>query len=297
MPLAEAQSAWIAELLCGRYHPPSRKRIRNEMLAEHDLMDRCFYRSARHTMEVDFDGYLADLRSERGPRRTAGAEGRGRARLPTASAVDRRGRAGTGTGMSTRVVAITGAARGIDLATAETLIARGARVVLGDLFAEEPEDARARERPRRQRGQRCEQAAARRRGDIRRDKHAVYGYSTAVREELRGSGVELSVIMPVVVETQLAAGTSHGKASPASAARRRRRDRGGHRGAEVRRLRAAEHRPMVAPEGRPAPTWARHALQADHARPGDRNRSRGARRLRGSRCGPVSTAVLASARR
>jgi short-subunit dehydrogenase len=42
-------------------------------------------------------------------------------------------------------------------------------------------------------------------------KHAVLGYSAAVREELRGSGVEVSVVMPVVVETELAAGTSHGK--------------------------------------------------------------------------------------
>ena len=42
-------------------------------------------------------------------------------------------------------------------------------------------------------------------------KHAVYGYSVAVREELRASGIELSLIMPVVVETELAAGTSHGR--------------------------------------------------------------------------------------
>lgn len=42
-------------------------------------------------------------------------------------------------------------------------------------------------------------------------KHAVYGYSAAVREELRGSGVDISVVMPVVVETELAAGTSHGR--------------------------------------------------------------------------------------
>jgi hypothetical protein len=41
-------------------------------------------------------------------------------------------------------------------------------------------------------------------------KHAVLGYCTAVREELRGSGVELSVVMPVVVDTELAAGTSPG---------------------------------------------------------------------------------------
>jgi hypothetical protein len=43
-------------------------------------------------------------------------------------------------------------------------------------------------------------------------KHAVYGYCMAVRQELRGTGVELSVVMPVVVETELAAGTSHGRA-------------------------------------------------------------------------------------
>jgi NAD(P)-dependent dehydrogenase (short-subunit alcohol dehydrogenase family) len=42
-------------------------------------------------------------------------------------------------------------------------------------------------------------------------KHAVFGYSTAVRAELRGSGVEISVVMPGVVETELAVGTAHGR--------------------------------------------------------------------------------------
>ena len=41
-------------------------------------------------------------------------------------------------------------------------------------------------------------------------KHGVYGYLSAVRAELRGSGVELSVVMPTVVDTELAAGTSSG---------------------------------------------------------------------------------------
>ena len=41
-------------------------------------------------------------------------------------------------------------------------------------------------------------------------KHAVLGYLTAVRQELRGSGVVLSVVMPIVVKTELAAGTSPG---------------------------------------------------------------------------------------
>ncbi|MFF2087838.1 SDR family oxidoreductase [Nocardia sp. NPDC058176] len=43
-------------------------------------------------------------------------------------------------------------------------------------------------------------------------KHGVLGYLTGVREELRGSGVRLSVIMPGVVDTELAAGTATGAA-------------------------------------------------------------------------------------
>ncbi|HNP58273.1 MAG TPA: SDR family oxidoreductase [Gordonia sp. (in: high G+C Gram-positive bacteria)] len=43
-------------------------------------------------------------------------------------------------------------------------------------------------------------------------KHGVLGYLTGVREELRGSGVTLSVIMPGVVETKLAEGTATGAA-------------------------------------------------------------------------------------
>ncbi|WP_417555882.1 SDR family oxidoreductase [Microbacterium sp.] len=44
-------------------------------------------------------------------------------------------------------------------------------------------------------------------------KHGVLGYLKAVRTELRGSGVNLSVIMPTVVDTALAAGTSTGSAA------------------------------------------------------------------------------------
>lgn len=53
-------------------------------------------------------------------------------------------------------------------------------------------------------------------------KHGVRGYLVGVREELRGSGVELSVIMPGVVDTDLAAGTATGAAKllqPADVAR------------------------------------------------------------------------------
>ena len=41
-------------------------------------------------------------------------------------------------------------------------------------------------------------------------KHAVHGWLKGVRAELRGSGVELSVVLPAVVDTELAAGTASG---------------------------------------------------------------------------------------
>lgn len=43
-------------------------------------------------------------------------------------------------------------------------------------------------------------------------KHAVHGYLKSVREEVKNSPVQLTVIMPTVVETTLAAGTSTGAA-------------------------------------------------------------------------------------
>ena len=44
-------------------------------------------------------------------------------------------------------------------------------------------------------------------------KHGVLGYLKAVRAEMRGSEVGVSVVMPVVVDTALAAGTSPGAAN------------------------------------------------------------------------------------
>ena len=76
MPLAEAQSAWIADILTGDYVLPSDAVIRRQMAAEHERDRKQFYVSPRHTMEVDFDHYLWDLERER----TAG-----RARAPLAA--------------------------------------------------------------------------------------------------------------------------------------------------------------------------------------------------------------------
>ncbi len=65
MPLAEAQSAWIAETLTGGYVPPADSVVRRQMRAEHERDTQQFYPSPRHTLEVDFDHYLWDLERER----------------------------------------------------------------------------------------------------------------------------------------------------------------------------------------------------------------------------------------
>lgn len=190
------------------------------------------------------------------------------------------------------VVAVTGAARGIGLATAGALVARGARVALGDLdeelvaaeaarlgggavgldldvtdtdsfagflagaqerlgpldvlvgnagimwagpFADEPDRAAERQFQVNvlgaARGMRLAAPGMRARGHghlitiasassklapageatYAATKHAIYGYNVAVQQELHGSGVALSVVMPIVVETELALGTTHGK--------------------------------------------------------------------------------------
>lgn len=91
MPVAEAQSAWVAEMLGGQYALPPTGSISRQMAADHERNKKQFYASPRHTMEVDFDHYLWDLGRERrrgrrravtgmGPRRRAGKRLPGRRR-------------------------------------------------------------------------------------------------------------------------------------------------------------------------------------------------------------------------
>jgi len=70
MPLAEAQSRWIAALLQGKELLPSSGQMARVMQKEHERYERRFYRSPRHTMQVDFDGYLHDLSRARRKSRT-----------------------------------------------------------------------------------------------------------------------------------------------------------------------------------------------------------------------------------
>jgi cation diffusion facilitator CzcD-associated flavoprotein CzcO len=75
MPLAEAQSEWACELLEGTYELPPRAEMLADIERERRRMFKRYVPSKRHTMEVDFDDYLADLRAER--RRGAARAGAG----------------------------------------------------------------------------------------------------------------------------------------------------------------------------------------------------------------------------
>ena len=75
MPLAEAQSAWVRDYLAGRYALPDGAAMAADMAAEREAMFARYVASRRHTMQVDFDDYLAALARERraGARRAARA--------------------------------------------------------------------------------------------------------------------------------------------------------------------------------------------------------------------------------
>jgi dimethylaniline monooxygenase (N-oxide forming) len=75
MPLAAAQSEWVCDHLSGRYALPGPEALWADMERERAEMSKRYVVSKRHTMEVDFDDYLADLAKERrrGARRAAAA--------------------------------------------------------------------------------------------------------------------------------------------------------------------------------------------------------------------------------
>ena len=65
MPLAEAQSRWIAEYLRGEYRLPSARAMEAAIVREGKRMRKRYVASQRHTIQVDFDTYRFDLRVER----------------------------------------------------------------------------------------------------------------------------------------------------------------------------------------------------------------------------------------
>jgi cation diffusion facilitator CzcD-associated flavoprotein CzcO len=65
MPIAEAQSEWIADLLTGRAGLPSAAEMRQEIADYEGWLKKRFVASKRHTVEVDFHPYLRAIGRER----------------------------------------------------------------------------------------------------------------------------------------------------------------------------------------------------------------------------------------
>ena len=61
MPLAEAQSEWVADLLDGRAALPPAATMRREIARYHRSLEGRYVRSKRHTIQVDFLDHLAEL--------------------------------------------------------------------------------------------------------------------------------------------------------------------------------------------------------------------------------------------
>src|SRR5262249_48660444 len=62
MPLAEAQSHWIADLIEGSAALPPVAEMRREIQRYRQRTRRRYVASKRHTIEVDFQDYLASLK-------------------------------------------------------------------------------------------------------------------------------------------------------------------------------------------------------------------------------------------
>jgi hypothetical protein len=65
MPLAEAQSEWVADLLEGKAALPSPDEMRAVIEREDERMRKRYVTSERHTIQVDYFPYLRTLRKER----------------------------------------------------------------------------------------------------------------------------------------------------------------------------------------------------------------------------------------
>ncbi len=65
MPIAEAQSEWVADLLGGRGELPPPAEMRDEIEKAEGGMRKRYVASKRHTIQVDFHPYLREIRRER----------------------------------------------------------------------------------------------------------------------------------------------------------------------------------------------------------------------------------------
>ena len=65
MPLAEAQSAWVADLVSGEGVLPSYDEMRRQIRVYDEKLKKRYVASKRHTIQVDFHPYLTELARER----------------------------------------------------------------------------------------------------------------------------------------------------------------------------------------------------------------------------------------
>jgi dimethylaniline monooxygenase (N-oxide forming) len=70
MPLAEAQSHWVADLIEGRASLPTAAEMHEQIAAYDASVRRRYVASKRHTIEVDARGYRIELERERRERRS-----------------------------------------------------------------------------------------------------------------------------------------------------------------------------------------------------------------------------------
>jgi len=77
MPIAEVQAKWIADLATGAYRLPPDDEMERWIARDELAMHRRYVRSARHTIQVDFDEYLwhAARERRRGAARARAASG------------------------------------------------------------------------------------------------------------------------------------------------------------------------------------------------------------------------------
>jgi hypothetical protein len=64
MPIAEKQGLWIADLLRGAYRLPPKDEMLEDIARVREADAKRFYKSKRHTMEVDFDEWMRDADRE-----------------------------------------------------------------------------------------------------------------------------------------------------------------------------------------------------------------------------------------
>ena len=71
MPIAEAQSEWLADILEGKAGLPEPEEMRKQIARDDERMRKRYVASKRHTIQVDFYPYMRTIKRERARRKRA----------------------------------------------------------------------------------------------------------------------------------------------------------------------------------------------------------------------------------